>query len=166
MLTDEQIKSLTTDSFLQVDDTEENRRAGFAGRVYRFRRMTSFHGIPMVDTVDQNKAFLAFLPKNLSICDADRERLERFLAQFPDDATNWSDATEEPADLLVWMQRELNPKFPDETPNDPIETVGRQNCNTPAKWNTQYKAAVRRGFEKLSPAQRAHFFTSFAEWLK
>lgn len=82
-------------------------------------------------------------------------RLERFLAQFPDDATSWAQATDELPDMYVWIS-ERGKRFP---------PVGRENCHTPAEWNQKYKAAIRECFAKLELVEQESFALRFEGWL-
>jgi hypothetical protein len=81
--------------------------------------------------------------------------LESFLAEFPDDATCWSKATDELPTMYQHLAKATG-----------LPPVGRENCQTPSEWNTKYKAAIRRAFEKLSPQQIEDFKKSFDEWIE
>ena len=82
------------------------------------------------------------------------DRLERFLAKFPDNATSWTQATDELPDLYCWISDD-GARFP---------PVGRVNCLTPAEWNQKYKAAIRSGFAKLDDKTKGEMFTFFEGW--
>lgn len=84
------------------------------------------------------------------------DKLERFLAEFPDNATSWAQATDELPDLYRWISKN-GERFP---------SVGRDNCRTPAEWNQKYKAAIRSGFSKLDEKTQTEMFRVFAVWFK
>lgn len=91
-----------------------------------------------------------------SNADTDRARLERFLGEFPDNATCWSQATDELPAMYRWISDD-GKRFP---------VVGRDNCKTPAEWNQKYKAAIREGYDKLDHRLVREFEERFVEWLK
>jgi hypothetical protein len=83
------------------------------------------------------------------------EKLEKFLAGFPDNATCWSQATDELPDMYRWISAD-GARFP---------PVGRENCHTPAEWNQKYKAAIRAGYSQLNETDKEKFAQRFREWL-
>ncbi len=84
-----------------------------------------------------------------------KQRLENFLARFPDNAACWSKATDELPDMYLWLS-EKGTRFP---------PVGRENCHTPAEWNQKYKAAIREAIDKIDEKRRREFAERFATWL-
>lgn len=82
--------------------------------------------------------------------------LETFLAQFPDNAESWAQATDELPDMYRWISKN-GERFP---------PVGRENCRTPAEWNQKYKAAIREHFNDLSDVEKDELFKTFEQWFE
>lgn len=91
----------------------------------------------------------------------DMDKVERFLAKFPDNATSWSRATEEISDMYVWICDYFK-----ETLERTLPEVGRDNCKTPAQWNQKYKAAIRNGLEELNDVGKDSFYARFKDWFE
>lgn len=85
-----------------------------------------------------------------------KRRLARFLKRFPNNATSWAQATDEPADIYVQMS-ERGTRFP---------PVGKVNCKTPSEWNTKYKAAIWKAFAKMSDRELEAVDRYFEGWFK
>lgn len=78
-------------------------------------------------------------------------RLETFLAQFPDDATGWEQATDELPDMVAWLGG---------------KRIGCDaSCSTPSEWNQKHKAVIRVKTKCLSAVQRTAFEGRFEQWL-
>lgn len=95
--------------------------------------------------------------------DAVDVRLNKFLAEFLDDAVSWTQATNELPDMYLWLMRVHNLLLLRD--NDPLTPVGRDNCLTPSAWNRKYKEAIRIAFGRLDDNLVERFAQNFTEWL-
>lgn len=91
-----------------------------------------------------------------SFTEAAKASLEKFLEGFPDNATRWGEATDEPMDILGWL-REENGTIPG--------PVGWPTDN-PGKRNLALKEAIWEEFGKLSDESVRQFSKRFRELLK
>ena len=86
-------------------------------------------------------------------------KIEKFLEQFPTDATSWSQATDEIRDLSRASREMLN-----EYDDIQVEAVDFTATRTPAEWNTRAREAVMRNYDMMRPRTQMLFFERFEDW--
>ena len=86
-------------------------------------------------------------------------KIEKFLEQFPTDATSWVQATDEVRDLARASREML-----DEYDDIKVEAVDFTAIRTPAEWNTRAREAVMRNYDMMSPRTQLLFFERFEDW--
>lgn len=97
-----------------------------------------------------------------------KKAIQNFLAQFPNDAWCWSQATDEVRDLAraakeIYNEVDLN------LTQDEYETKGQGALNfrsfkTPADWNTQGKKYILDTFDKMSQQAKEIFYKQHDYW--
>ncbi len=90
------------------------------------------------------------------------DKLEKFLATFPDDAKSWSQATQEISDMYHWMTTQYNEWMETET----LKPVGMKTLKTPSEWNTKYKNAIRAAIKLFDKDQKKKFYEQFSSLIK
>ena len=85
-------------------------------------------------------------------------KIEKFLDQFPTDATTWSQATDEVYDLARTSR-----KFLDEYDDVKVEVVDAATL-TPAEWNTLGRESIMRNYDMMRPRTQLLFFERFEDW--
>ena len=86
-------------------------------------------------------------------------KIEKFLEQFPTDATSWSQATDEIRDLSRASREMLN-----EYDDIQVEAVDFTATRTPAEWNTKAREAILRNYDLMRPRTQLLFFERFEDW--
>ena len=86
-------------------------------------------------------------------------KIEKFLEQFPTDATSWVQATDEVRDLAR-ASREMLDEYDDIT----VEAVDFTAIRTPAEWNTLGREAILRNYDMMRPRTQMLFFERFEDW--
>ena len=86
-------------------------------------------------------------------------KIEKFLEQFPTDATTWTQATEEVYDLARTSR-----EFLDEYDDVKVEAVDFATLDTPAKWNSICREAIWRNYDLMRPYTQLLFFERFEDW--
>ena len=86
-------------------------------------------------------------------------KIEKFLEQFPTDATSWVQATDEVRDLARASREML-----DEYDDIKVETVDFTATRTPAEWNTKAREAILRNYDLMRPRTQLLFFERFEDW--
>ena len=86
-------------------------------------------------------------------------KIEKFLEQFPTDATSWVQATDEVRDLARASREML-----DEYDDIKVEAVDFTAIRTPAEWNTRAREAVMRNYDMMRPRTQMLFFERFEDW--
>ena len=87
------------------------------------------------------------------------QKIEKFLEQFPTDATSWVQATDEVRDLAR-ASREMLDEYDDIT----VEAVDFTAIRTPAEWNTLGREAILRNYDMMRPRTQMLFFERFEDW--
>ena len=87
-------------------------------------------------------------------------KIEKFLEQFPTDATSWVQATDEVRDLARASREML-----DEYDDIKVEAVDFTAIRTPAEWNTLGREAILRNYDMMRPRTQMLFFERFEDWL-
>ena len=87
-------------------------------------------------------------------------KIEKFLEQFPTDATSWVQATDEVRDLARASREML-----DEYDDIKVEAVDFTAIRTPAEWNTLGREAILRNYDMMRPRTQILFFERFEDWL-
>ena len=87
------------------------------------------------------------------------QKIEKFLEQFPTDATSWVQATDEVRDLAR-ASREMLDEYDDIT----VEAVDFTAIRTPAEWNTLGREAILRNYDMMRPRTQLLFFERFEDW--
>ena len=85
-------------------------------------------------------------------------KIEKFLEQFPTDATSWSQATDEVYDLA-----RISREFLDEYDDVKVEAVDFAILDTPAKWNSICREAIWRNYDLMRPHTQLLFHDYFTE---
>ena len=86
-------------------------------------------------------------------------KIERFLEQFPTDATSWREATDEVRDLARASREML-----DEYDDVQVDSIYFPDIKDPAEWNTRAREAVMRNYDMMSPRTQLLFFERFEDW--
>ena len=86
-------------------------------------------------------------------------KIEKFLEQFPTDATSWVQATDEVRDLARASREML-----DEYDDIKVEAVDFTATTTPAEWNTKAREAILRNYNMMRPRTQMLFFERFEDW--
>ena len=86
-------------------------------------------------------------------------KIEKFLEQFPTDATSWVQATDEVRDLARASREML-----DEYDDIKVEAVDFTANKTPAEWNTKAREAILRNYDMMRPRTQLLFFERFEDW--
>ena len=86
-------------------------------------------------------------------------KIEKFLEQFPTDATSWTQATDEVYDLACTSR-----EFLDEYDDVKVEAVDFATLDTPAKWNSVCREAIWRNYDLMRPRTQLLFFERFEDW--
>ena len=86
-------------------------------------------------------------------------KIEKFLEQFPTDATSWTQATDEVYDLARTSR-----EFLDEYDDVKVEAVDFATLDTPAKWNSVCREAIWRNYDLMCPHTQLLFFERFEDW--
>ena len=89
--------------------------------------------------------------------------LTKFLDTFPDNATNWGQATQELSDMYHWMTEMWNEENEDNTSKH-LKPVGVRKMKTPSEFNTKFKAAILKAFDLFDDRLKKDFFERFGEW--
>ena len=86
-------------------------------------------------------------------------KIEKFLEQFPTDATSWVQATDEVRDLARASREML-----DEYDDVQVDSIYFPDIKDPAEWNTRAREAVMRNYDMRSPRTQLLFFERFEDW--
>ena len=86
-------------------------------------------------------------------------KIEKFLEQFPTDATSWVQATDEVRDLARASREML-----DEYDDIKVEAVDFTATRTPAEWNCKAREAILRNYDLMRPRTQLLFFERFEDW--
>ena len=87
-------------------------------------------------------------------------KIEKFLEQFPTDATSWREATDEVRDLARASREML-----DEYDDIKVEAVDFTTIRTPAEWNTLGRESILRNYDMMRPRTQLLFYEQFC-WIK
>ena len=87
------------------------------------------------------------------------QKIEKFLEQFPTDATSWRQATDEVRDLARASREML-----DEYDDVQVDSIYFPDIKDPAEWNTRAREAVVRNYDMMSPRTQLLFFERFEDW--
>ena len=86
-------------------------------------------------------------------------KIEKFLEQFPTDATSWKEATDEVRELARTSREML-----DEYDDIKVEAVNFTATRTPAEWNTLGREAILRNYDMMRPRTQILFYERFEDW--
>ena len=86
-------------------------------------------------------------------------KIEKFLEQFPTDATSWAQATDEVRELARASREML-----DEYDDIKVEAVDFTAIRTPAEWNTLGREAILRNYDMMRPRTQILFYERFEDW--
>ena len=86
-------------------------------------------------------------------------KIEKFLEQFPTDATSWVQATDEVRDLSR-TSREFLADYDDIY----VEAVDFTSIKTPAEWNTLGRESILRNYDLMQPRTQILFYEHFEDW--
>ena len=87
------------------------------------------------------------------------QKIEKFLEQFPTDATSWRQATDEVRDLA-----RVSREFLDEYDGIKVEAVDFTAIKTPAEWNTLWRESIMRNYDMMRPRTQQLFYEQFENW--
>lgn len=80
------------------------------------------------------------------------QSLTKFLNQFPDNATNWSEATDEVRDIARTACEYYN-----DLEDKDIEPCNFRSFKTPKDWNTKGKEYIFDVYQQMSPHTKKEF---------
>ena len=86
-------------------------------------------------------------------------KIEKFLEQFPTNATSWREATDEVRDLAR-VSREMLDEYDDIQ----VEAVDFTATRTPAEWNTLGRESIMRNYDMMHPRTQLLFYERFEDW--
>ena len=86
-------------------------------------------------------------------------KIEKFLEQFPTDATSWAQATDEVRELARASREMLN-----EYDDIQVEAVDFTATRTPSEWNTLGREAILRNYDMMRPRTQILFYERFEDW--
>ena len=86
-------------------------------------------------------------------------KIEKFLEQFPTDATSWEHATDEVRDLARASREML-----DEYDDVQVDSIYFPDIKDPAEWNIRAREAVMRNYNMMRPRTQMLFFERFEDW--
>ena len=86
-------------------------------------------------------------------------KIEKFLEQFPTDATSWSQATDEIRDISRASREMLN-----EYDDIQVEAVDFTATRTPTEWNTLGRESIMRNYDMMRPRTQLLFYERFEDW--
>ena len=86
-------------------------------------------------------------------------KIEKFLEQFPINATSWREATDEVRELARASREML-----DEYDDIKVEAVDFTAIRTPAEWNTLGREAILRNYDMMRPRTQILFYERFEDW--
>ena len=86
-------------------------------------------------------------------------KIEKFLEQFPTNATSWREATDEVRELARASREML-----DEYDDIKVEAVDFTAVRTPAEWNTLGREAILRNYDMMRPRTQILFYERFEDW--
>ena len=86
-------------------------------------------------------------------------KIEKFLEQFPTDATIWREAPDEVRELARASREML-----DEYDDIKVEAVDFTAIRTPAEWNTLGREAILRNYDLMRPRTQILFYERFEDW--
>ena len=87
------------------------------------------------------------------------QKIEKFLEQFPTDATSWVQATDEVRDLARASREML-----DEYDDVQVDSIYFPDIKDPAEWNTRARETVMRNYDMMTPRTQLLFFERFEDW--
>lgn len=90
-----------------------------------------------------------------------RTNIERFLENFPKNATNWSQATDEVRDMAR-KARELLEEYEGVI----VEPVNFRAIETPAEWNTEGREFILTNFDRMADRTKERFYAYFRNWFE
>ena len=88
-------------------------------------------------------------------------KIEKFLEQFPTNATSWVQATDEVRDLARASREMLN-----EYDDVQVDSIYFPFIKTPAEWNTRGREAILRNYDMMRPRTQLLFYERFEDWFK
>lgn len=88
-----------------------------------------------------------------------KREIEKFLEQFPTDATSWAQATDEVRDLA-----RLAREYLEEYDGVVVEPVDFRHAKTPAEWNTKGRAFILSCYDRMQERTRAAYYEKFRAW--
>ena len=86
-------------------------------------------------------------------------KIEKFLEQFPTNATSWREATDEVRELAR-ASREMLDEYDDIN----VEAVDFTATRTPSEWNTLGREAILRNYDMMRPRTQILFYERFEDW--
>ena len=86
-------------------------------------------------------------------------KIEKFLEQFPTNATSWTQATDEVREL-AYASREMLDEYDDIK----VGAVDFTAVRTPAEWNTLGREAILRNYDMMRPRTQILFYERFEDW--
>ncbi len=88
-----------------------------------------------------------------------KTKIEKFLEQFPTDATSWAQATDEVRDMARTSREYL-----EDYDGVIVEPVDFKHISTPAEWNTKGRDYILANFDRMQERTRKAFYSRFCEW--
>lgn len=84
--------------------------------------------------------------------------IKKYLSQFPDNAKNWGEATEE--------IRDMSRVIANFSEDDNIKRLNFRELKTPSEWNIKGKKFILDTYNKLSENQKENFYDYFKHWFE
>lgn len=97
-----------------------------------------------------------------------KNQIEKFLAKFPDNATCWSQATDEIRDLArtakeIYNELELSLTDVEVEVGKGLQPLNFRSFSKPSQWNTLGKQYILDTFDKMGDRAKRIFFNRFSE---
>jgi hypothetical protein len=96
------------------------------------------------------------------------KEIMNFLDGFPNDATLWSEATDEIRDLARFSREIYNEITLNSSKNDDniLEPLNFRSFKTPAQWNTEAKKFIISTYSKMNDESKKYFIEKFNKIFK
>ena len=81
------------------------------------------------------------------------KRIKNYMAEFPNNATSWAQATDEIRDLAHSVRTTYN-----ECREADIKSLNFRSFKKPSDWNTNAKKQINQIWKKLTPGEKISVF--------
>lgn len=87
-----------------------------------------------------------------------KEEIEKFLEQFPKNATSWAQATDDVRDLARESREHL-----ENYEGVIVEPLNFRSFSTPAEWNTKGRDYIIANYERMQERTKKVYYERFRE---